>query len=88
MIPASCQEGESSIVSGLAVVQVSRTVSGVAGLSEIPLIGRLFRHNSWQTDQNELLITITPRLTSLPPAEQFPPQTLGWGTESRPVSPI
>ncbi|MBI3666432.1 MAG: hypothetical protein HY236_09465, partial [Acidobacteria bacterium] len=77
------REGESSIISGLAVVQTSRSTSGPAGLSQIPMLGRLFRSSTRQLDQDELLLTITPHLTSLPPAEQFPSRAFATGTESR-----
>ncbi len=79
------KEGETSIVSGLAVAQSTRTQNGVAGLSDLPFMGWLWRQNAYQVDQNELLITITPRLTMLPPAEQAPPLEFYFGSETRPV---
>ncbi|MBI3693627.1 MAG: type II and III secretion system protein [Acidobacteria bacterium] len=79
------KEGETSIVSGLAVAQSARTQSGVAGLSQLPFIGSLWRQNTYQIDQNELLIAITPRLTIAPPAEQAAPLAFYFGSELRPV---
>jgi general secretion pathway protein D len=75
------REGQTSIISGLVVSQVARSRSGLAGLL-------LLSHNTWQFDYNELLVTITPRLISLPPAEQFPQRAFYYGTDLRPISPL
>ncbi len=82
------KEGETSIIAGLAQIQASRSDSGLGPLIQIPVIGRLLAHNSWQFDQNELLLTITPHLMTLPPAEQAPQHSFYWGSESRPAPPI
>ncbi len=75
------REGQTSIISGLVVSQVTRSRSGLAGLL-------LLSHNTWQFDYNELLVTITPRLISLPPADQFPQRAFYFGTDLRPISPL
>jgi general secretion pathway protein D len=82
------QEGQTSIVSGLAQIQSSRSQSGPLGLSRIPILGRLLRRRSFQVDQQDVLILLTPRIVSLPPAEQFPRHAFYTGTESRPESPL
>lgn len=82
------REGQSSVVSGLAVLQNVRTRSGFSPLAEIPLLGRLLSHNSWQTDQSELLLSITPHLTIAPPGDQSPSRAYHYGTEARPLPPI
>ena len=79
------KEGETSLVSGLAVAQSALTQSGVAGLSQLPFIGSLWRQTTYQIDQSELLIAITPRLTIPPPGEQAAPLAFYFGTELRPV---
>ena len=81
-------EGQSSLVFGLAEMKKSRTTGGIFGLGNIPFLGRLFRKDSWQTDQDELLLSITPRILSLPPGEQGPQHAYFSGTESRMVPPI
>jgi hypothetical protein len=82
------RQGQSSLVSGLAVLQNVRTRSGLTPLAWVPLLGALLAHNTWQTDQSELLLSITPRLTVLPPAAQFPSRAYHYGTESRPLPPL
>ncbi len=82
------REGQSSVVSGLAILQNVKTRSGFGPLSQIPLLGRLLSHNNWQTDQSELVLSITPHLTIAAPGDQFPSRSYHYGTESRPVSPL
>ena len=82
------KEGESGLVSGLALLRVTRSASGLAGLSRIPLLGRLFRSGNWQREENELLVTITPRVAHLPPGEQVFSRTYATGAESRPLPPF
>lgn len=82
------KQGEMSLVSGLATVQKTRTSTGLPGLSQIPLLGRLFSRSSWQTDQNELLLAITPHVTVLPPGEQVIQRAYYYGTDTHPVSPL
>jgi general secretion pathway protein D len=79
------RQGETSIVAGLLVARSTSEASGLAGLSQIPLLGRLLRDTRWQNDHSELVLAITPRLTSLPAAEQFPSRVFHWGSEARPV---
>jgi general secretion pathway protein D len=79
------REGESSLVSGLAVLQNVHTRSGLGPLAEIPLLGHLLGSHQWQADQSELLVSITPHLTVAPPGEQDPPRSFHYGAELRPV---
>ena len=37
-------------------------LSGVPGLSDLPLIGRLFANNRKQTQQTDILLTLTPHI--------------------------
>jgi general secretion pathway protein D len=82
------REGQSSLVSGLAVLQQVRTRSGLAPLGSIPLLGPLFSRSSWQIDQSELILSITPRLTIAPPGDQFVSRSYHTGTEARLLPPI
>ncbi|MDQ6663029.1 MAG: type II and III secretion system protein, partial [Acidobacteriota bacterium] len=55
------------IVAGLVSTQNARTVSGVAWLSRLPLIGNLFRNVTVDKERKQVLIVIKPRLIGLPP---------------------
>lgn len=75
--------GETAVVAGLAGSTSTRSISGLPGLvSFIPL-----RNNTWEHDRPELLVTIRPRLTGLPPAETTP-LAIWSGTETRPLTPL
>jgi general secretion pathway protein D len=40
-----------------------RTVlSGIPGLSDIPVIGRLFAHNRRETQETDIILTLTPHI--------------------------
>jgi pilus assembly protein CpaC len=53
---------QSLVLSGLMDDERSRTRTGFPLLSEIPIIGALFGSTSWQTNQSELLIVVTPTI--------------------------
>ncbi len=75
------------IVAGLVNTANSRSVSGVAGLSQLPLIGHLFRNVTKQKDTKQVLIIIKPRLIGLPP-DQNVIRAIRVGTETRPFSQL
>ena len=49
---------------GLISQNKSESWNGIPGLSRIPYLGRLFRHRSVSNSENELIILLTPRITS------------------------
>lgn len=53
-------DGETSIISGLTIVETSRVRTGVPILMDIPLLGALFRGTSDQESKRDLLIMVTP----------------------------
>lgn len=77
--------GEWAVVAGLAETTDSVSITGIAGLSTIPIIGHLFRNDTIQNDTDQTLIVLKPRLISLPPWD-FPTTELEVGTETRPIS--
>jgi general secretion pathway protein D len=56
------REGEVSLLGGLMEEQDTKTVGGVPGLSNIPLLGKLFTSNSTEKDRNEILIALIPHI--------------------------
>lgn len=79
------EEGETAVVSGMTVVEARNSGSGLAGLAELPWIGKLFRSNTVQMNQSDLLLTITPRLLRLPGSEIEKPLEIRYGPEERPL---
>ena len=78
---------EWAVVAGLMNSLQARTLGGIAGLSQVPLLGPLMSSNTRRRESGETLIVIRPRLLSAPPS---PLATSGiWtGTESRPLTPL
>ena len=53
---------ETMVIGGIMKSTESNTKEGVPGLSQIPLLGWLFKRDTSSTDDRELLIFITPRI--------------------------
>jgi general secretion pathway protein D len=79
--------GEWAVVAGLMSVSQARTISGLAGLSRIPLAGPLFRQNTRDDSESQVLVIIKPSLLSLPPSETVAP-VVPVGTDQRPRIPL
>jgi hypothetical protein len=82
------REGQVALITGMAVLERRNDRSGLAFLSEIPLLGNLFRRHSWQFRRSNLIVVVRPRIVRLPPAEIGPALTLRYGPEARPLPPI
>ncbi len=54
--------GQGMAIAGLLADQSNQTTNAVPGIGEIPVIGALFRGDSFQRQQQELVITVTPYL--------------------------
>jgi general secretion pathway protein D len=56
------RDGETNLLAGLIRDDERQVLSGVPGLSDIPLVGRLFAHNRQQTQETDIVLTLTPRI--------------------------
>ena len=56
------RDGQSFAIAGLISSDFSDTVRAVPLLGRIPIIGALFRSTSFQENETELVITVTPRI--------------------------
>jgi type II secretory pathway component GspD/PulD (secretin) len=77
--------GEWGVVAGLIQLNSSDVKSGTAGLSDIPILGRLFSQNNISKDHSEVLIVLKPHLTALPPWE-YVARPMWVGSETRPIT--
>lgn len=82
------RQGEVAMVSGMKIYEQRNNQSGMAWLSEIPFLGRLFRDESKKFNESDLVVTITPRIVRLPPAEVANSDALRYGPETRPLSAL
>ena len=73
------RDGESFMIAGLLSDNYKSNVSAMPFVSDIPILGALFRSPSFQKDQSELVIIVTPHLakpsraTLATPADHFVP---------------
>jgi general secretion pathway protein D len=55
-------DGETNLLAGLIRDDERRVLSGIIGLSDLPLVGRLFAHNRKETLETDIVLTLTPRI--------------------------
>ena len=75
------REGEWAVVAGLLTASEARSITGIAGLATLPVLGPLFSQRSKDQDGGEALLVIRPRVIGLPPVED--PEGMWVGTDLR-----
>ncbi|MEJ5368140.1 MAG: cohesin domain-containing protein [Bryobacteraceae bacterium] len=60
------REGEVTLIGGLMQATVSRVRSGVPGLMNIPILGRLFSSENLENANSDLLVALVPRVVRAP----------------------
>ena len=58
----SVHSGETLVMSGLINQEISEDISGLKGLSSLPILGRLFRSEAFRDNKTELVIFVTPEV--------------------------
>jgi general secretion pathway protein D len=56
------RDGETNMLAGLIRDDERRSLEGVPGLSDLPVVGRLFAHNTKTTEQSDIILTLTPHI--------------------------
>ena len=56
------RDGETNMLAGLIRDDERRVLDGVPGLSDLPVIGRLFAFNRKETQETDIVLTLTPRI--------------------------
>jgi general secretion pathway protein D len=56
------RNGETSMIAGLIRQEERSSLSGLPGIADIPVIGRLFGQNSNNSSESDIILTITPRI--------------------------
>jgi general secretion pathway protein D len=56
------KDGETNMLAGLIRDEERTSLSGIPGLSDVPVIGRLFAHNRKETQETDIILTLTPRI--------------------------
>ena len=55
-------DGETNILAGLIRDDEREVLEGIPGLSDIPVIGRLFARSRRETQETDIIVTLTPRI--------------------------
>ncbi len=63
-------DGETAVIGGLTVTQVTNTRSGIPLLSGLPIIGKLFSFSRNEENRRDLIILVTPRIIDDGAAQQ------------------
>jgi len=69
------KDGETNMLAGLIRDEERTTVATIPGLGDIPVLGRLFAHNRKETQETDIILTLTPRIVrvlNLTPADLQP----------------
>ncbi len=56
------KDGETNMLAGLIRDDERGSLSGIPGLSDVPLIGRLFANNHKEVQQTDIILTLTPHI--------------------------
>jgi general secretion pathway protein D len=81
------KENESAVVAGLMSASEAVSISGLAGLAQIPGLNWLVRQSTKSHDADEVIIVMRPHLLSIPPDEMVT-RSVWVGTETRPMRPL
>jgi type II secretory pathway component GspD/PulD (secretin) len=79
----SLGDNQTLVIGGLIQDTVTRTVTSVPVLGNLPLVGSLFRNNQLVSDHNELVIVVTPHIVRS--GEPVPPPQASLPLPSAPV---
>jgi len=60
-------DGETAVIGGLTLSEVTRSESGIPVLMNIPLLGNLFRTSKSNEKKQDLIILVTPHIVAVPP---------------------
>jgi general secretion pathway protein D len=59
------RDGETNLLAGLIRDEERTTLEGVPGLSDLPIVGRLFAKNHKESKQTDVVLMLTPRIIRL-----------------------
>ena len=64
------KDGETNLLAGLLKDEERKTISGIAGLKNIPILGRLFSSTDQVIQQTDVILTITPYIIRKVPVSE------------------
>jgi general secretion pathway protein D len=77
------KDGETQILAGLIQDSDTKTAAGIPGLSEIPILGRLFGSHNNGREKSEIVLSITPHIIRTQARPASDATEFWFGTETR-----
>jgi general secretion pathway protein D len=77
------KDGETQILAGLIQDSDTRNSAGIPGLSQIPIVGRLFGSNNTDREKSEIVLSITPHIIRTQARPDSDNTEFWYGTETR-----
>ena len=77
------RDGETNLIGGLFQQSDRRGVSGIPGLTDIPLLSRLFSNNDEESSSNDIVFSVTPHIVRAPRVTERDLAPLAMGTEQQ-----
>lgn len=75
------KDGETNLLAGLIRQDDTASEDGVPGLSDIPVLGRLFSKNNTENRRTDVMLTLTPHIVRLPDITETDLLPIWVGTE-------
>lgn len=75
------REGEVNILGGLSQTQDTKSISGIPGLTNIPILGRLLGSESVDKERGQLLIALIPHIVRTPNYSEADLRAVASGTD-------
>ncbi len=75
------KDGETNLLAGLIQESDSDSMSGVPGISDIPILGRLFGRHEKDRKQTDIVLTLTPHILRIPDVTEEDLMALWVGTD-------
>ena len=82
------ESGQSLVIAGLMDRTLTKNLSKIPGLSNIPLLGKLFQSQVWKRENAELLVIVTPELVRPVKAGQPVPELTWQQPFMKQISPL
>jgi general secretion pathway protein D len=83
------RDGETNMLAGLIRDDERRVMDGIPGLSDLPVLGRIFTHSKTETTQSDIILTLTPHIVRVLDVDENDLRAFRVGRDSlTPVSEI
>jgi len=76
-------DGQTNLLAGLIADNERSSLSGVAGLSDIPVVNQIFGKNRDEVESTDIVLSITPHIVRVPDVEPIDLVPLWVGTEEQ-----